>query len=114
MAIGHPIPTYTRYVVNEKLKLLPPGLEGELLIGGPGVARGYLQREELTTEKFIANPFQSDGSDPILYRSGDAVVLDETGNLSFRGRIDDQIKIRGFRVELGEIEAVLSTQRDVR
>jgi len=114
VAIGHPIPTYTRYVVNEKLKLLPPGLEGELLIGGPGVARGYLQREELTTEKFIANPFQSDGSDPILYRSGDAVVLDETGNLSFRGRIDDQIKIRGFRVELGEIEAVLSTQRDVR
>ena len=114
VTIGRPIPNYTCYVVNEKLELLPPGLEGELLIGGPGVAGGYLQRDELTTEKFIANPFRSDGSDPILYRSGDAVVLDENGNLSFRGRIDDQIKIRGFRVELGEIEAVLSTQRHVR
>ena len=114
VTIGRPIPNYTCYVVNEKLELLPPGLEGELLIGGPGVAGGYLHREELTTEKFIANPFRSDGSDPILYRSGDAVVLDESGNLSFRGRIDDQIKIRGFRVELGEIEAVLSTQRHVR
>ena len=85
-----------------------------MLIGGPGVARGYLKRDELTAEKFIANPFDADGSDPILYRSGDAVALDENGNLSFRGRIDDQIKIRGFRVELGEIEAVLSEQQPVR
>ena len=83
------------------------GIEGELLIGGPGVARGYLKRDELTAEKFIANPFCVGRRDPILYRSGDAVVIDEDGNIGFRGRIDDQVKIRGFRVELGEIEAKL-------
>jgi non-ribosomal peptide synthetase-like protein len=114
VTIGGPIPNYTCYIVDEKLELLPAGLEGELLIGGPGVANGYLQREDLNREKFIANPFQSDGFDPILYRSGDAVVLEENGNLSFRGRIDTQIKIRGFRVELGEIEAVLDAQDFVR
>lgn len=114
VTIGRPIPNYTCYVVNEAMRLLPPGVEGELLIGGPGVARGYLKREELTAEKFIENPFASDGSDPILYRSGDAVALDENGNIVFRGRIDDQIKIRGYRVELGEIEAVLSRERNVR
>ena len=114
VTIGRPIPNYTCYVVDEKLELLPPGLEGELLIGGPGVAHGYLQRADLTKEKFIANPFRSEGDDPILYRSGDAVVLDGDGNLCFRGRIDDQIKIRGFRVELGEIEAVLDAQPHVR
>jgi non-ribosomal peptide synthetase-like protein len=114
VTIGKPIPNYSCYVVDETLALLPPGVEGELLIGGPGVARGYLRRDELTAEKFIANPFASDGSDPILYRSGDAVALDENGHLSFRGRIDDQVKIRGFRVELGEIEAALSRLDHIR
>ena len=114
VTIGRPIPNYSCYVASETLELLPHGVEGELLIGGPGVAHGYLKRDELTAEKFIPNPFDSDGSDPILYRSGDAVVLDETSNLRFHGRIDDQIKIRGFRVELGEIEAVLSQQQHVR
>src|SRR5436305_1296708 len=108
VTIGKPIPNYTCYVVDESLRLLEPGAEGELLIGGPGVAQGYLKREELTRDKFIGNPFDSDGSDPILYRSGDAVVLDGNGNISFRGRIDDQVKIRGFRVELGEIESALT------
>ncbi len=107
VTIGKPIPNYTCYVVDEALNLLEPGAEGELLIGGPGVARGYLKREELTAEKFIANPFALDGPDPVLYRSGDAVVADGRGDLMFRGRIDDQVKIRGFRVELGEIEAKL-------
>ena len=69
------------------------------------MARGYLARPELTAEKFIANPFGSDGTDPVLYRSGDAVSLDAAGKIVFHGRIDDQVKIRGFRVELGEIEA---------
>jgi len=114
LTIGRPIPNYSCYVVNEKLELLPPGIEGELLIGGPGVAHGYLQRADLTAEKFIANPFPSEGFDPILYRSGDAVLLDSDGNLSFRGRIDDQIKIRGFRVEPGEIESQLAAQSCVR
>ena len=81
-----------------------------MLIGGPGVARGYLRRPELTAEKFIANPFaagEGEIRDPILYRSGDAVALDGNGDLLFRGRIDDQVKVRGFRVELGDIEAKL-------
>ena len=108
VTIGKPIPNYTCYVVDDALNLLDHGVEGELLIGGPGVAQGYLRRDALTAEKFIANPFGSDGSDPVLYRSGDAVALDANGDILFRGRIDDQVKIRGFRVELGEIEAKLT------
>ncbi len=108
VTIGKPIPNYTCYVVDDALNLVGPGVEGELLIGGPGVARGYLKRDELTAEKFIANPFASDGADPVLYRSGDAVLIDAKGDIAFRGRIDDQVKIRGFRVELGEIEAKLT------
>jgi non-ribosomal peptide synthetase-like protein len=114
VTIGNPIPNYSCYVVDEAVSLLPRGTEGELLIGGPGIAKGYLKRDSLTAEKFIANPFYADGVDPVLYRSGDAVVLNESGNFVFRGRIDDQVKIRGFRVELGEIEAVLATQSGVR
>lgn len=108
VTIGRPIPNYTCYVVDEALELVLPGVEGELLLGGPGVAQGYLLRPELTAEKFIANPFSSDGSDPVLYRSGDAVAIDDHGNIAFHGRIDDQVKIRGFRVELGEIEAKIA------
>ncbi|WP_342395099.1 Pls/PosA family non-ribosomal peptide synthetase [Rhodoblastus sp. 17X3] len=108
VTIGGPIANYTCYVADEANNLLERGAEGELLIGGPGVARGYLNRDSLTAEKFIPNPFDSTGSDPILYRSGDAVVLEADGKIGFRGRIDDQVKIRGFRVELGEIEAKLS------
>lgn len=114
VTIGKPIPNYTCYVVDEALRLQPRGVEGELLIGGPGVAAGYLGREALTAEKFIANPFGSEAEDPILYRSGDAVLLDENDNIVFRGRIDDQIKIRGFRVELGEIEAALGDEPAIR
>jgi non-ribosomal peptide synthetase-like protein len=108
VTIGRPIPNYSCYVVDENLQLVAPGSEGELLIGGPGVAQGYLNRPELTAEKFIANPFASDGADPVLYRSGDAVSFDAAGRLLFHGRIDDQVKIRGFRVELGEIESKLT------
>ena len=110
VTIGQPIPNYTCYVVDDAMNLVDAGVEGELLIGGPGVARGYLKRDALTAEKFIPNPF-SDNGDPVLYRSGDAVVIVVAGDektIGFRGRIDDQIKIRGFRVELGEIEARLT------
>jgi non-ribosomal peptide synthetase-like protein len=116
LTIGRPIANYTSYIVDEAMNLVPPGTQGELLIGGPGVANGYLGRPELTAEKFIANPFAAHtdiSSDPRLYRSGDAVSLDQDGNIAFLGRIDDQIKIRGFRVELGEIEAVLCEQAGV-
>ncbi|MGH6836455.1 MAG: amino acid adenylation domain-containing protein, partial [Methylocella sp.] len=108
ITIGRPIPNYTCYVAGERLDLLPPGVEGELLIGGPGVAKGYLRRDRLTREKFIANPFVDDAPDPVLYRSGDAVEIATNGEIVFHGRIDDQVKVRGFRVELGEIEAKLA------
>jgi non-ribosomal peptide synthetase-like protein len=108
VTIGKPIPNYSCYVVDEQMRCVDVGVEGELLIGGPGVAAGYLKRDDLTQDRFIANPFASDGSDPILYRSGDAVALNGNGDLLFRGRIDDQVKIRGFRVELGEIEAKIA------
>lgn len=108
VTIGQPIANYTCYVASESLDLLAPGEEGELLIGGPGVARGYLGRAELTADKFIPNPFDPAGGDPVLYRSGDAAALNDQGDILFRGRIDDQIKIRGFRVELGEIESRLA------
>ena len=108
VTIGRPIPNYTCYVVDDSLALVASGAQGELLIGGPGVAEGYLRRPELTVQKFIANPFVSGGLDPVLYRSGDAVSVTEDGSLLFHGRIDDQVKIRGFRVELGEIEAKLA------
>ncbi len=110
VTIGRPLPNGTAYVVDADLRPVPPGVQGELLIGGPGVARGYLGRPELSARAFIANPFLADGAgpDPWLYRSGDAVSLDERGNLLFHGRIDDQVKIRGFRLELGEVEAALT------
>lgn len=115
VTIGRPIANYTAYIVNEAMEVVGPGEQGELLIGGPGVARGYHGRPELTAEKFIANPFGNPfgSDDPVLYRSGDAVSLDENGNIVFHGRIDDQIKIRGFRVELGEIESKLADEPGV-
>ncbi len=113
VTIGGPIANYTCYVADEGLRLVGRGVEGELLIGGPGVARGYLNRDTLTHEKFIANPFGGDGGDPILYRSGDAVMMDDKGLIHFRGRIDDQVKLRGFRVELGEIESKLGQREGV-
>jgi non-ribosomal peptide synthetase-like protein len=112
VTIGKPIPNYTCYVVSEAGELCRPGEQGELWIGGPGVAVGYLARPDLTDEKFVPNSFASLG-DERLYRSGDAVSLDANGNIAFHGRIDDQIKIRGFRVELGEIEAKLADEPGV-
>ena len=113
VTIGQPIANHSCYVVDESGALAARGQDGELLIGGPGVAPGYLGRADLTAQKFIANPFPSNGSDPILYRSGDAASLDLDGNIHFHGRIDDQVKIRGFRVELGEIETAIAEQPGV-
>ena len=105
VTIGRPIPNYTAMICDEALSPLPPGTQGELVIGGPGIARGYWKRPELTADKFVGSP-------PV-YRSGDAVSLDPAGNILFHGRIDDQVKIRGFRVELGEIEARMSHEPSV-
>ena len=109
-SIGRPIWNTTLHVLGRGLAQLPPGTEGELFIGGAGVARGYLDRPELTAERFLPNPY-GPGQ---LYRTGDRVRWREDGELEFLGRIDDQIKIRGVRVEPGEIEATLSTLHDIK
>ncbi|CAM5761637.1 D-alanine--D-alanyl carrier protein ligase [Labrys miyagiensis] len=114
VTIGRPIPNYTAYVVDERLNLLAPGMVGELLVGGPGVAGGYLNQPALTSAKFIANPFVQQSGDSILYRTGDSVSLRPDGRLAFHGRIDDQVKIRGYRIELGEIESLLMANAGVR
>ncbi|ASA20601.1 non-ribosomal peptide synthetase [Paenibacillus donghaensis] len=102
--IGRPLPTYTAYIVDSNLRLQPRGVAGELLVGGKGVGRGYLNRGELTSLKFIENPFEPG---EMLYRSGDIVRLIAEGELEYLGRIDHQVKIRGYRIELGEIESRL-------
>lgn len=101
--IGSPIANSTAYVVSKNGKLQPIGVEGELWVGGDGVAKGYLNRDDLTTEKFINNPFHSGK----LYKTGDLVKWLPDGNIKFIGRIDNQVKIRGFRVELNEIDNVI-------
>ncbi|WP_188754144.1 amino acid adenylation domain-containing protein, partial [Pedobacter psychrotolerans] len=103
--IGRAIPTLSCYVLDGEQQLVPIGVAGELYVGGAGVCRGYLNRPELTAEKFISNPFVEGDR---LYRSGDLVRLLPTGELEYLGRIDDQVKIRGYRIELGEIEYVLN------
>ena len=107
--IGRPIWNTTLHVLGGGLALLPPGTEGELFIGGAGVARGYLGRPELTAERFLPNP-HGPGR---LYRTGDRVRWREDGELEFLGRADDQIKIHGVRVEPGEIEATLLTLPEI-
>ena len=113
VTIGGPIPNHSAYIVDEHMKLVAPGTKGELLIGGPGVAHGYVGQPDLTAQKFIANPFEVSKLDPILYRSGDSVSIDQKGRILFHGRIDDQVKIRGFRVELGEIETAIAAHEGV-
>ena len=104
------------YVLNEQQQLSPFGVAGELCVGGLGVSRGYLNQSELTAEKFITHPF-SDNNNAKIYRTGDLVKwtkdAQSTPQLEFIGRIDSQIKIRGFRVELGEIESLLNTHNDI-
>ena len=111
--IGEPIPDLTLYVLDPAQQLAPIGVAGELYVGGPGLARGYLNRPELTAERFIADPF-SDESGARLYRSGDLARRTSDGELEYLGRIDHQVKLRGFRVELGEIESALCQYPGVR
>lgn len=103
--IGYPISNTTLYVLDKQGHLVPPNVPGELYIGGSGVGQGYLNREELTKEKFLSDPFEQAGR---VYRTGDLVWRTSTGAIVFIGRMDFQIKIRGFRVELGEIESRIS------
>jgi AMP-binding enzyme/phosphopantetheine binding protein len=111
--LGRPIANTEFYVLNRHLQPVPIGIPGELFIGGKGVARGYLNRSELTAERFIENPFPGTRS-PRLYRTGDLVRYRPDGNLDFLGRADFQVKIRGHRIELGEIETALAQHPAVR
>jgi amino acid adenylation domain-containing protein len=102
--IGRPLPNAVAYVVDETGELVPPGVAGELLLGGAGVARGYAARDEETAERFVPDPF----GEGRVYRTGDRARLLPDGSIEFLGRFDDQLKIRGYRVEPGEVEAALA------
>lgn len=104
-AIGKPIDNVQLYVLDENLEPTPPKVAGELYIGGVAVALGYLNLPEESSKRFVRNPFQPD--DGLLYRTGDVCRYDSDGALAFLGRVDQQIKLRGFRIEPGEVEAVL-------
>ncbi|NJO80367.1 MAG: amino acid adenylation domain-containing protein [Cyanobacteria bacterium RM1_2_2] len=111
VAIGQPIPNVQVYVLDDYLNPVPVGVAGELYIGGAGVALGYLNQPALTANQFIPNPFREPIANPCqspyLYKTGDRVRYLPDGNLEFLGRFDQQIKLRGFRIELSEIESAL-------
>src|SRR6185295_7087094 len=111
--IGRPVPGARAHVVSHGLELLPAGLVGELVLGGAGLARGYLGRPDLTAERFVPDPFAGSPGER-LYRTGDLARWLPAGELEHRGRTDHQVKVRGFRVELGEIEAALHRLACVR
>ncbi len=114
ITIGQPLPNYNIAVVNEQIQVLPKGEKGELVITGPGVSNGYVNRADLNKEKFITNPIDENilpGSR--MYKTGDAAVMNEDGSIDFHGRLDDQVKLRGYRIELGEIENSLSALQGI-
>ncbi|MBA2710219.1 MAG: amino acid adenylation domain-containing protein [Tatlockia sp.] len=104
VTIGKALPGYEILIVDEQFQPLPQGQQGELCIAGPGIARGYVNRPDLTAIKFIAHP---NDNKQRLYRTGDLATILENGDIQFLGRIDDQVKLRGFRIELNEIESIM-------
>jgi hypothetical protein len=108
--IGIPIPNVVLYILDDNRQVVPIGIEGELYIGGVGLARGYLNNPGLTNEKFLGDPFREGGQ---MYRTGDRVRWLPDGNIEFIGRRDEQVKIRGYRIEAGEIEMALQDHPDI-
>src|SRR5262249_19195775 len=105
--LGRPIANTQAYILDEKLRPVPAWVAGELYIGGAAVARGYLNRAELTADRFIPNPFSREAG-ARLYKTGDLARFRGDGEIDFLGRIDNQVKIRGYRIELGEVEATVA------
>jgi acyl-coenzyme A synthetase/AMP-(fatty) acid ligase/acyl carrier protein len=111
--IGRPIANTKIYILDKFCQPTPPGVPGELFIGGDGVVRGYLNQPELTDERFIPNPF-GDTNDERIYWTGDLACYRDDGVIDFLGRVDHQVKIRGYRIELGEIESALDQYKNIR
>lgn len=112
VTIGRPLPNTQAYILDESRRPLPIGVPGELYLAGDGLARGYFGRDDLTSERFVPNPFAKNAG-ARMYRTGDLARFLSDGNIQYLGRIDNQVKLRGFRIELGEIEAVLSSHPSV-
>lgn len=112
VCIGKPIANTQLYILDENMRPVPPGVIGELFIGGAGVGLGYLNRPDLTAERFVPDQFSANGAK--LYKSGDLARYRRDGILEYLGRADDQVKIRGYRIELGEIEAALTAAPGVQ
>jgi amino acid adenylation domain-containing protein len=112
-SLGQGLSNVEVYLLDQRLKLAPVGMAGELCVGGAGLARGYLQRPELTAEKFIPHPYSTEPG-ARLYRTGDLARYRSDGALEYVGRVDHQVKVRGYRIELGEIEAALLASAQVR